>query len=203
MSEIWYRDLKSFLDVNNLFVILPTNDLTRVEKLNSMFRLSIYISFILLLLKNNYKSLYLMLIVGCVTYIFSLYDNTEEEYIDTLFENETENDALKHKLKKSLDKRNYTLPTKDNPFMNVLMHEYTENPKRKKAISQNVVKDEIDEYFNENLYRSLDDIYNKNASDRQYITMPNTQIPNDQDSFAKALYFIPEKTCKEGNGLVC
>jgi hypothetical protein len=200
MTEIWYKDLTSFFYVNNLLIIFPTGSMTQTEKLNSLFRLSIYISTILYLLNNNHKSLYIFIVAGCITYIFSLYDDTEEEYVDTMFD---ETDEFEDKLKKELHKKNYTLPTKDNPFMNVLMHEYTENPKRKKAISHSRVNDEIEAYFNKNLYRSVDDLYNKNASDRQYITMPNTEIPNDQDSFARALYFNPNKTCKEGNGLVC
>ena len=33
--------------------------------------------------------------------------------------------------------------------------------------------------------------------------MPNTTIPNDQIEFAKRLYGIEGKTCKEGNGKKC
>ena len=40
-------------------------------------------------------------------------------------------------------------------------------------------------------------------SSRQFYTNPSTTIPNDQEAFAKWLYYNPEKTCKEGNGLEC
>ena len=84
------------------------------------------------------------------------------------------------------------------------MNEYAENPKRKKACKiNNKVNEYIDQYFNEDLYRSVDDIYNKNASERQYYTMPVTEIPNNQDKFAQWLYGNDEKTCKEGNLLKC
>ena len=48
----------------------------------------------------------------------------------------------------------------------------------------------------------MNDIYNNRNSQRQYYTMPNTQIPNDQTSFARWLYATPP-SCKEGNGLQC
>lgn len=196
MTKIWFSDINAFFHVNNLFEVFPSNQMTKIEKLNTLFRLSIYIGIIIFLTKNTNKGLYLPIVVGCVTYVFSVYADTEEEYEDLGFVDETEN-YLENHIRNKMNKKNYTLPTKDNPFMNVLMNEYEENPNRKRAIHQNRVNDEIDEYFNDNLYRSIDDIYSKNASDRQYITMPNTQIPNDQESFARSLYYVHGKTRKE------
>ena len=57
-------------------------------------------------------------------------------------------------------------------------------------------------HFDNNLYRDVSDIYNRNASDRNYYTMPSSTIPNDQNSFAQFLY-SQDKTCKEGNPNKC
>jgi hypothetical protein len=56
--------------------------------------------------------------------------------------------------------------------------------------------------FNNNLFKDVDDIYNRKHSERQYYTMPNTKAANDQGKFANWLYSSP-MTCKEGNGDAC
>jgi len=58
------------------------------------------------------------------------------------------------------------------------------------------VKKKIDEYFDNNLYKDVNDVFGKMNSQRQFYTMPWTTIPNAQDEFAKWLYLNP-KTCKE------
>jgi hypothetical protein len=58
------------------------------------------------------------------------------------------------------------------------------------------VKQSMDEMFNHNLFKDVNDVFGKMNSQRQFYTMPNTTIPNAQDDFAKWLYANP-KTCKE------
>jgi hypothetical protein len=95
-------------------------------------------------------------------------------------------------------------PSQDNPFMNVLVSDYVLNPNKKKAcnVSKTNIRRSAQKYFDRNLYRSVSDIFNKEASDRQWVTNPVTTIPNDQESFAKWCY-TSKKTCKEGNGNQC
>jgi hypothetical protein len=80
--------------------------------------------------------------------------------------------------------------------MNVLMSEWTDNPNRPPACGYSGIKDEIEENFSFNLYRDIDDLFDKNNSQRQFYTTPITTIPNDQGSFARWLYEVPS-TCKE------
>jgi hypothetical protein len=88
--------------------------------------------------------------------------------------------------------------------MNVLVSDYSINPTRKKAcdIRKSNISKQVNEYFNKNLYRSVSDIFNKEASDRQWVTNPVTTIPNDQNDFAEWCYKT-KPTCKEGNGNMC
>ena len=163
-------------------------------------RLVLYISIILYSLKNDLKVFIILIVAAIVIYIMYTMDENKEKYITDKdmyerygIENDDENEI-----------ETCTKPTRENPFMNVTMNEYAENPKRDKACKlNNKVNEYIDQYFNEDLYRSVDDIYNKNASERQYYTMPVTEIPNNQDKFAQWLYGNDEKTCKEGNLLKC
>jgi len=95
-------------------------------------------------------------------------------------------------------------PTNNNPFGNVLLGDIG-NPKFKETCSSynnNIVKREQSDIFNKDLVRNIDDIYNKNNSQRQFYTMPVTDIINDQTGFANWCYKTPP-TCKEGNGLQC
>ena len=90
-----------------------------------------------------------------------------------------------------------TLPTKDNPFGNVLVSEYSENPDRNPACESTSVNNQVNSQFFDEFEQDPYDIYNKKHSQRQFYSMPNTRIPNDQSSFAKWLYGDCKKTCKE------
>jgi hypothetical protein len=93
-----------------------------------------------------------------------------------------------------------TLPSPKNPFMNVLIDEIKYNPKRPEAadIGSPVVKATLDDFFRVNWYSDPTDVFGKSQSQRQFITMPSSTVPNDRDSFQNWLYKIPGKTAKEG-----
>jgi len=98
-----------------------------------------------------------------------------------------------------------TLPSTRNPFMNVLIDEIKYNPTRPVAASvfDPSVKVTLDEFFRTEFTADPTDVFGKTQSQRQFITMPSTGIPNDQDSYQKWLYKIPGKTCKEGGREAC
>ena len=98
-----------------------------------------------------------------------------------------------------------TLPSPRNPFMNVLIDEIKYNPKKPqaKSVEDPVVKSTLDDYFRVNWYSDPTDVFGKSQSQRQFITMPSTTIPNDQESYQNWLYKIPGKTCKEGGREAC
>jgi hypothetical protein len=98
-----------------------------------------------------------------------------------------------------------TMPTASNPFMNVLISEISENPYRYPAASVEGrrVKQELDDYFETMFASDPGDAFQRTQSQRQFITMPSTTIPNDQPAFADWLYRVPGQTCKEGNTEVC
>lgn len=95
--------------------------------------------------------------------------------------------------------------TKHNPFMNVLVSDYANNPEKLPScnVEDEDTKKNIETQFFEDVFLDVNDIYDKNSSYRQFYTMPSTSIPNDQTKFAKELYHIKGKTCKEGNGSKC
>jgi hypothetical protein len=98
-----------------------------------------------------------------------------------------------------------TGPTARNPFMNVLVDELKYRPTRApaKSVLDPSVKITLDDFFRTEFNRDPTDVFGRNQSQRQFITMPSTGIPNDVDSYQNWLYRIPGKTCKEGNGAAC
>ena len=195
-EEIWYSNIQDFFEVNNLLNFFPSEDMSFEEKLNSFFRFCIYFSVLIFLLKKNYKVFYIAFFGGVITFILYKLDihNNKENYLGE------EDDYLHSKRNRKCIK-----PNKMNPFMNVLVTDYVKNPDRPKAcdVSKETTKDKMQTYFNDSLYENIDDVFNKNSSYRQFYTTPSTTIPNDQEGFAKWLYFNEEKTCKEGNTAKC
>jgi hypothetical protein len=117
-----------------------------------------------------------------------------------------------NKKKKNLNRLDYNLneldeyqkascrkPTKDNPFMNPPITDFSKefSPSACNADDEDI-KDMIEDNFNADLYRDLDDLFDIKNSQRQFYTVPVTSIPNAQDEFANWLYKTP-MTCKDSS----
>ncbi len=195
-DKFWFEDWSILFNTQRLDEFFPNNKMTLSEQLNATVRLTIYLGIILYLFNKDYKYLYLPIITCLITYFFWLKSkkNIENFNYDTIIDDLTIND------------KRIIKPTVDNPFMNVTMDDYLNNPDRE-AISKlnnysnDKVKKEIDVAFNYNLYRDVDDVFNKQNSQREFYTMPSTTIPNKQGDLANWLYNVAP-TCKE-NGLMC
>ena len=113
---------------------------------------------------------------------------------------------MSDKLLETFSDEMYVKPSVNNPFMNITLNDYNDNPNREALNKANSyintdLNDNVTKKFNYNLYRDADDIYDRVTTQRQFYTMPITTIPNRQDSFSKWLYSTPP-TCKE-NGTSC
>jgi len=96
-------------------------------------------------------------------------------------------------------------PSIDNPFMNPSIVDYKNKNNNIKAcsyITNDIVQENVNNFFKDNVFKDINDIYEKNFSARQFYTVPATTIPNDRESYEKWLYSRP-KTCKENNGEQC
>ena len=96
----------------------------------------------------------------------------------------------------------YRYPTPANPFMNPLPGDDASKPAAA-PIDDKLVRQELDDYFRIQWFSDPTDVFGKSQSQRQFISMPSTSIPNDLDSYKNWLYGLPEKTCKEGGGSQC
>ena len=89
-----------------------------------------------------------------------------------------------------------TLPTRDNPFANLLVSDLVTDPNRPAACAYDDVKDQIQDNFNTGLMRDSLDVYQVENSQRQYYTMPVTTGIPDTGAFANFL-FPNMKSCKD------
>lgn len=200
----WYDDISIIWKIERLTEFFPTKDQTLEERLNSIVRLSLYCSIILFYYHSDSK--YLSILVAGLLFTYFIYKNRSQIGIrdNNTFKLQMEPEVEVKSLEK-LENQSCTVPTLDNPFMNVTMKDYTNvDPKTDKLIDRPQacdikdpkIKLQMDNMFNNNLYRDVNDLFGKFNSQRQFYTMPSTTIPSDRESFQKWLYLNP-KTCKE------
>jgi hypothetical protein len=218
-SQYWYENLGILLDMDKLDQIFPKSYMSYPDKLNSLVRLSIYLGLILSVIYKNYLFFYIPIIVMGITILLKIYrDIDKSKKIEKLSQPDLEGSGLNvldgnpsnlepiktdvipknPEVKEQF--KNCVAPSLHNPFMNAMPYD-DRNRSMNCKIDTNV-KENIEKYFNHNLYRGIDDIFNKSHGQREFYTMPSTTYPNYQDNFARWCYSTPT-TCKEGNGNQC
>lgn len=196
MEKIWFSDIPGFFTEKNYYMFFPSAEMTLAEQLNSLMRLSIYFAVLMFIVKKDSNILFVPIFMGLFTFLIFTVDTknrqSDKQLLDKL-------GLMEEYTSKKLCQK----PTKNNPFMNVLSSDYSENPTRPRACwIEGKVKKDLKKKFDVNLYRDVGDIFHKTASDRQFYTTPSTTIPNDSMSYAEWLYG-GKPSCKEGNGQKC
>lgn len=192
-DPFWLDDPSIIFNKNRLNQFWINKGLTLIEKLNAIFRLSIYLSIILYIITRNYTYIYIGIITALVTiFIYKTQKNNLELYFNS-YKNSTTNDINSN----ILSSADCIKPTVDNPMMNInLITDPRDKAPACKSWNNNNIKKEIDEKYNYNLYRDVSDLYGKSNSQRQFYTVPGNTIPNEQTSFARWC-FSDGPTCKE------
>jgi hypothetical protein len=184
IDPFWFNEPKILIDKDRLTEFFPVNTMTNNEKLNSLVRLALYSTMILILYHKNLNVLMIPLFIGLVTlYVYKF--NTIKDEKQEIFEESV-----------------CTSPTDDNPFMNTLLTDVSQYKEKPEAcISTEKVKEDIHDKFHKDLFKDVNDLYDKNNGQNRFFTMPNTNeygIKNgDSVKFANWLYNTGEPTCKE------
>ena len=165
MSNLWYKNPQVLM--NNLMEFVPTNNLSKEEKINAIARFAIYYGLIILLFNLDNKWLSITVILLMISYCLGYYENFEDDKITT---------------------GNCVMPTQKNPFMNFTLDDYMNNNDRKEACSYDKTKDMMRKEFRKDIVPDPADLWGTNISDRQFFTMPWTTIVNDQTEFGNWLY---------------
>jgi hypothetical protein len=188
-DPFWIDYPTILLDKHRLIEFVPTEDMSVNEKLNAVTRFLVYLGVLIAIVYKTTTPLYIPIIGCAVVYL-------AHEHYPNMQKGGNSSGAL--------SSNNVQLPSAKNPFMNVLMTDYIDNPQRKPAgdIDLPAVRDSMDKHFSQGLYKDINNVWDRNNSQRQYYTNPSTTIPNDRDSFMKWCWKTPY-TCKDGNLLRC
>lgn len=214
-----------WIQANEFFPFTENDRRCTAAALNSFTRFALYLGLVLALVKFDP----LWLLIGVVGAVFSvgvwLYMDHKgavregfqipapipPPQIDRMGETNTvkpivdNEDVIGQYLPDVIGIEGRTFPTKDNPFMNVMLTEIGDNPYRSPAANTAArsVKTELDAFFRTLFINDPDDVFQHTQSQRMWVTMPSTTVPNDQGAFADWLYRVPGQTCKEGNLAAC
>jgi hypothetical protein len=152
--------------------------MTTSEALNSVLRFAIYSSILLFAATGNASYIYAIPIVALASIL-----------LHTLFPNGKKLETFLNDMKPTSKK--YTMPTPDNPFMNVQLTESLDNPNRPDAapVSDKTVRAEIYKAFKQtrNIEMDTSDLFDQTQAMRTFHTLQSARIPNDQDGFLKWL----------------
>ena len=187
-TPLWLNDPRILLNREKITELWPTSMMTKNDKLNALVRLVILLTVLGFIFIGGLS----IIVSGIITLgLIALYSGNTNLSKKEGFDN------------KPLDTKNFTMPSKTNTLMNVLMTDYMDDPKRKSAapaynheIERDIVKkteDGIisnfdDDSIKERLFRDLGDQFDLDQSVRPFYATANTQIPSDQNAFAKFCY---------------
>jgi len=204
MNTFWINNISILFNKNKFLEVITLPNMKFNDKLNAIFRLSIYYFIIITIIKKNLKNIFIPILVGIITII--IYNNYKQiNNIETIDINDN-----MAKTKNNVSSNNNSgvlgckLPTKNNPFMNPTIGDFSSGNIEESCYSynNNVIRDLEEINFDKSLYKDTSDIFNKNNSQREFYTMPVNSIINDQGSFAEWCYGRPP-SCKQGNGIQC
>jgi hypothetical protein len=201
-TSFWAENIRVLYDRNHFLEIFPSRDFDMIRKLNALFRFSIYYSVIVYVYRRSFNVFYIPLITGIITYL--IYKKNDSISLDNIKADMMMNNPVNNEQLSKLNSE-CKIPTKDNPFMNPTLDEYSNNKDVKGAclsFDNKGVQEKIDELFHDDLFRDYTDIFNNKNSQRQFYTVPGNNVPNGQGDFAQWCYGQPP-TCKEGNRLDC
>lgn len=167
-EKLWTQDFKILFQKS--FDILPSNSMSFNRKLNALTRFLIILSIVFFMMYGNSKVFFAPLVF--MFFVFVIFAASDEEKLDTF----------------AVKPENCKEPTINNPFMNLLLTDINKENGRKESYDTDDVKEEIRDNFNSNLYFEADDIFQKNNSQRQFYTLPNTKASNKQSELGQWLY---------------
>ena len=120
---------------------------------------------------------------------------------NTPFSNEKSRySKINYELNENLKKNKAREPTADNPYMNIVFSDYLDGgnvPEPLNSSDENVdTQDKSLNLYNSTIYRNIEDVFERQNSQRLFYTLPVVTIPNNQTEFARWLYDTGPR-CKE------
>lgn len=195
--------------VKSYLQFIPTKSMDINQRYNAITLFCLYAFILMIIFRKPLVWMYFPIIVIIILILLNITATqkkleTKTEPFDTVVESGyiDSNDELRFnrvtgRLTKEPDVTySCRAPTKDNPFMNPSVVDYNTDAPEACNSDDETINNSITKAFTSDLYMDVDDAFNKLNSQRQFYTVPNTAIPNNQGDFANWLYRSPV-TCKE------
>jgi hypothetical protein len=175
--------------------LMPLINMSLRDKLIAIVNLIIFLSIILTFIFK--KLIFILIGLSLIIIIFFVYIYDEKIKIDT-------HEKLSNRNLTIIDNKICVKPSLENPFMNPTIIDYYNKNNNIKACDydNNTIEENVNNLFKSNVYKDVNDIYERGFSERQFYTVPASTIPNDRHSYEQWLYYR-DKTCKENNGNRC
>ena len=215
----WSENPNILLNNDFLFEFFPVENMSFEQKLNAISRTIILLSLVTFFYTKSIR----ILLIGMVSlfFIFMLHKSNaaDAKEIQQKKNEGFDADTPSKQLYTTTDMMNvFKKPDSTNPFGNVLVTDYINDPQRKPAppaFNENVNLEIIEQAkefvrksnpdqpdITEKLFKDLGDEYVFEQSLRPFTSNPSTTIPNDQQSFSEFCYGSMV-SCKEGNAFAC
>ena len=176
-EQIWFKDPAVLFTAETWSKFVPLQNMSTSESLNSVVRFSVY--FALFLFLANGTTAYILTIPIVMVFTLLLYNLFPNgKTLEPFTERMTRNTA-------------YTMPSQNNPFMNVQLTEIQDNPNREDAAPTNRrdVKAEMYKNFQKtsDIHMDTTDLFDQTQAMRTFHTLQSAKVPNDLDGFKKWL----------------
>lgn len=176
-EQIWFKDPAVLFTSENWSKFVPLQGMSTAESLNSVVRFSAYFAIFLFLANGSTAYILTIPIVMVFTVVlYNLFPNGKT--LEPFTEKMTRNTA-------------YTMPSQNNPFMNVLLTDIPDNPNREDAAPTNRrdIKAEMYKNFQKttDIYMDTTDLFDQTQAMRTFHTLQSARVPNDLDGFKKWL----------------
>ena len=200
-TKIWLTNPSILLKKEYITQVWPTKNMTKEEKIIAITRLVIILTVLGFLVTQNYNFFLTGFItLGVIAILF--YANEKKSSSN---DNKVSKEGFTNSGLYQSSKNNFTNPTKKNPFMNVLLPEIQDNPKRKRAapaynraVEKQINEDtqdmivsnfDNDPEIKKKLFSTLgDSLEFEDFGQYNFYATANTRVPNDQKDFAEFCY---------------
>ncbi len=212
---VWFDNPLILMKHSEMLKVWPQDSMQRSEKINAISRLVILLSILGYILTRSY--MYIVTGVATLVILAVLYFTSKkggQTGSDNGPKKETGKEGFNGNNNRGsilIDKRSgkgkmkHTMPTEDNPFMNVMLPEISTNPNRPSAAPayerpveieiNKKTKEAVMENFDDNekirqkLFSTLgDNLEFENMAQHNFYATANTEIPNNQKKFMEFCY---------------
>jgi len=227
--QSWAENPNVLLDKHTMLEFYPMDSMSFNQKLNAVTRSVLLITLIMICFVRNIPRILFLSILSLAA-IWGMYqfyaprEGMEPGDVYGSLDTSSINTFSKLATDSNASSELYQQPSPNNPFSNVLVSDYDENPQKlpappisnptiNKMVMDNAVQSiqnahpnlpNISDKLFRNIHGEMDikEQLNFEQSLRQFNSNPSTTIPNDQGAFAQFCYG-DMISCKEGNLFAC